>query len=261
MRQPPASDRSGAAHGRPVDGPLLFARYAYGPNRLGLCGPDDAAGLFGQGTQGGDQRELRELAVGFTGAYPYLELIARSNGIEDPLDRRVVDAYWLGSPLLDSVTANQLADSLRFRFRPKLGRSTWSWLESSAPAGSKPCHAFHVLDVFPKVGLMRSEQVDKVLETMDSCRIRWGRVIERDGDALIVNAVPLALVDGQLAFGPARRERISAWREGQGFVGEVVADDVVSIHWDWACDVLDSDALQRLVSWTGRELAVANATI
>ena len=43
-------------------------------------------------------------------------------------------------------------------------------------------HAFHVLDVFPRVGLMRSGAIDNVLTVMDSCRIRWGRVLERDGD-------------------------------------------------------------------------------
>jgi hypothetical protein len=118
-----------------------------------------------------------------------------------------------------------------------------------------------VLDVFPKVGLMRSEQVDNVLKTMDSCRVRWGRVLERDGDGLIVNAVPLALVDGQLALGDPRRERITAWHDGRGFLGDVTAGDVVSIHWDWACDVLDADATERLIHWTRRELGVANATI
>ena len=245
----------------PVSGPVLFARYAYGPNRLGLCGPDDAPALFGDASQGGDERELRELALGFEGAYPYLELIARANGIRDPLDRRVVDAYWLGSPLLEAVTPDLLGESLRLRFRPKLGQPTWKWLESSAPAGSKPCHAFHVLDVFPKVGLMRSEQVDNVLRTMDSCRVRWGRVLERDGDALIVNAVPLVLADGRLELGEPRRERISAWRDGHGFIGEVATGDVVSIHWDWACDRLDERRLANLVGWTRHHLRLANETI
>jgi hypothetical protein len=122
-------------------------------------------------------------------------------------------------------------------------------------------HAFHVLDVFPKVGLMRSEQVDNVLRTMDSCRIRWGRVLERDGDQLLVNAVPLALVNGELTLGPARLERINAWRDGQGFLGEVAPDDVVSIHWDWACDVLDTAQVGRLIAWTRRQLRIANETI
>ncbi len=257
----PPSPQTPEAARPPVSGPVLFARYAYGPNRLGLCGPDDAPALFGDASQGGDERELRELALGFEGAYPYLELIARANSLRDPLDRRVVDAYWLGSPLLEAVTPDLLGESLRLRFRPKMGQPTWKWLEWSAPAGAKPCHAFHVLDVFPKVGLMRSEHVDNVLKTMDSCRVRWGRVLERDGDALIVNAVPLALVDGRLELGEPRRERISGWRDGQGFIGEVAAGDVVSIHWDWACDVLDGDALDRLIYWTRRELEVANATI
>ena len=242
-------------------GPVLFARYAYGPNRLGLCGPDDAESLFGEASHGGDERELRELALGFEGAYPYLELIARANAIRDPLDRRVIEAYWLGSPLLESVSANLLGDSLRARFRPRLGRPAWKWLEASAPSGAKPVHAFHVLDVFPKVGFMRAEQADKVLETMDSCRIRWGRVRERVGDTLMVNAVPLALVDGKLTFGPPRIEQVTGWRDGYGFLGDVRPNDVVSLHWGWACDVLDADQVGRLIGWTQRQLDIANESI
>jgi hypothetical protein len=245
----------------PAAGPVLFARYAYGPNRLGLCGPDDAEALFGETSDGGDERELRELAHGFDGAYPYLELIARANAIADPLDRRVVEAYWLGSPLLEAVTPNLLGEALRLRFRPRLGQAAWKWLDASAPSGAKPVHAFHVLDVFPKVGLMRAEQADKILETMDACRIRWGRVRDRVGDTLVVNTVPLALVEGKLAFGPARIERVTGWRDGHGFLGEVRPDDVVSIHWGWACDVLDADQVDRLIGWTERHLSIANETI
>ena len=68
-----------AAAAAPVPGPILFARYAFGPNRLGYCGPDDAAELFGQATGGGELPALRRLAQQFEGAYPYLELIARAN--------------------------------------------------------------------------------------------------------------------------------------------------------------------------------------
>ena len=242
-------------------GPVLFARYAYGPNRLGLCGPDDADSLFGEASDGSDERELRDLALGFEGAYPYLQLIAHANAIEDPLDRRVIEAYWLGSPLLEAVSANLLGDSLRTRFRPRLGRPAWKWLETSAPAGAKPVHAFHVLDVFPKVGFMRADQADKVLETMDSCRIRWGRVRERVGDSLVVNAVPLELVDGKLTFGPPRLERVTGWRDGHGFLGDVRPDDIVSLHWGWACDVLDPDQVGRLIGWTQRQLDIANETL
>ena len=242
-------------------GPVLFARYAYSPNRLGLCGPDDAESLFGEATTGGDDRELRRLAQGFEGAYPYLELIARSNGIADPLDARVVDAYWLGSPLLDRVTPGVFADSLRTRFRPRLRSATWRWLADAAPMGGMPVHAFHVLDVFPKVGLMRGEQADRVVETMDSCRVRWGRVLERIGDQLVVNVVPLRLVAGRLEIGPPEVRHVTAWRSGAGFIGDVTAGDVVSVHWDWACDVLSEEALERLVAWTQSQVVVANQTL
>ena len=67
---------------------MLFARYAYGPNRFGYCGSDAVDELFAGATVAPDDRALRELARSFEGAWPYLELIARANGLPDPLDRR-----------------------------------------------------------------------------------------------------------------------------------------------------------------------------
>jgi hypothetical protein len=242
-------------------GPILFARYAFGPNRLGYCGPDDAAQLFGEATTGGNADAVRRLAEQFEGAYPYLQLIARANGIEDPLDARVVDAYWLGNPLLRAVGPRDLGGSLDVRFRRRLHGDGWRWLATKPEAGALPMHAFHVLDVFPRLGLIRSGQADNVLPTMDSCRVRWGRVLERDGDHLVVNVVPLALVGGKLALAPPRIERIRGWQDGAGFIGDVAAGDVVSIHWDWACEKLDRRRLAALRGWTAHELEVANLTI
>ena len=54
---------------------------------------------------------------------------------------------------------------------------------------------------------------------------------------------------------------MTAWRGGAGFVGEVAPGDVVSVHWDWACDVLRSEQLDRLVAWTGAQLEVANQSL
>ena len=246
---------------RPVSGPVRFARYAYGPNRLGYCGPDGAQELFEQATAGGDEGALRALAKRFEGAWPYLELIARANGLADPLDARVVEAYWLGNGLLDRVTPALLGRSLEGRFRPRLRPDGWRWLATKPEDGAVPVHAFHVLDVFPRVGLLRSGAADRVVETIDACRIRWGRVLERDGDWLVVSAVPLELVDGGLALGPARAERIRGWRDGAGFIDAPRSGEVVSIHWDWACERLDARRLAALAHWTEREIEVANRTI
>jgi hypothetical protein len=96
---------------------------------------------------------------------------------------------------------------------------------------------------------------------MDSCRIRWGRVLERDGDWLLASAVPLALVDGKLRLGPPRTERVRASVAGTGFLDGVRVGDVVSIHWDWACERLDADRLAMLQASTAHELELANRTI
>jgi hypothetical protein len=255
-----ADDGPSATH-VPASGPVLFARYAFGPNRLGYCGPEAVEELFGEGTTGGDDRALRQLARAFEGAWPYLELIARANGLADPLDRRVVEAYWLGNPLLAAVGPAGLEASLASRFRPRLRPDGWRWLAAKPDAGAVPVHAFHVLDVFPRIGLLRSGSVDRALEVMDSCRIRWGRVLERDGEWLVASVVPLAMVGGRLELGPARPERVQAWRDGAGFVDGVAPGDVISIHWSWACDRLTVDQLGGLMTWTAREIGIANLTI
>jgi hypothetical protein len=264
--RPDSIDRPASDWNRPIPpaaGPIRFARYAFGPNRLGYCGPDEAGELFAQATVGGELPRLRELAKQFEGAWPYLALIARSAGIADPLDARVVAAYWLGGPLLERVAPRALGENLEERFRPRLNGhgDGWRWLGWKPEAGAVPNHAFHVLDVFPRVGLMRTGEVQNVLQVMDSCRIRWGRILERDGDSLVVSAVPLDYVGGRLVLGPPRMERIRGWVDGHGFVEDAIAGDVIAIHWDWACERLDARRLAALQASTTRELALANLTI
>ena len=129
-------------------GALLFARYAYPPNAMGYCGPDAAAELLERAAGGtrGAEDGLRRLARGFEGAWPYLELIAAANQIRDPLDRRVVEAYWIGNALLDRVPAAMTAASLEDRFRHRAGERSWERLVAAVP-GAQPHHSFHVFGV------------------------------------------------------------------------------------------------------------------
>jgi len=244
-----------------VPGPIRFARYAYGPNRLGYCGPDAADELLGEAVSGGDLRRIRTLAEGFEGAWPYLELIARANRIADPLDSRVVEAYWLGGELLDAVPVAEFGRSNETRFRPRVRESAWRWLRTKALDGARPVHAFHVLDVFPTVGLLRGGPSDDVLGTIDHCRIRWGIVRDRLGAELLVDAVPLEWADGKLRLGAPRPETIRGWQDGLGFIGEPAPGDHISIHWDWACERLDARQFRALTTWTARELTIANRTL
>jgi hypothetical protein len=238
-------------------GPVRFARYAYPPNRLGLCGPDDAPGLLGGAGDGAD-RHLRSLALGFEGAYPYLRLIAAENGIADPLDPRVVDAYWIGSPLTTGVRSRALHRDLDDRFRARMGTSDWRWLEAAIAGGSRPNHAFHVLEIYPRVGLLRGDGADPLFATMDACRIRWGRVIDVVGDRLVVEARRLAVVDGQLTLGDPGVEHASGWQSEAGLLDGVAPNDWVSLHWGWACERLAPARVASLAAWTDAALASAN---
>ncbi len=246
--------RSGVASvSKPTSGPALFARYAYPPNRLGLCGPDDAPGLLH-----GGERELRSLALGFEGAYPYLRLIAEQNGIEDPLDRRVVEAYWIGSALTRNVKPAALHRDVLERFRPRMAPDEWRWLTAALEAGSRPVHAFHVLEIFPRVGLLRGGSSEPLVGTMDSCRIRWGRVERVVGDRLLVRGSHLELSDGTLVLGTPRLDEVSAWSTPNGPLDGVAAGDWVSLHWGWACDALGARQLARLAAWTDAAISSAN---
>jgi len=70
------------------------------PERTWLLRPGDPDALLGAASEGGKQEGLRHVAARFEGAWPYLQLIAACNGIGEPLDRRVVEAYWVGNELL-----------------------------------------------------------------------------------------------------------------------------------------------------------------
>src|SRR6516225_6560355 len=105
-------------------GMLRFIRYAFMPNRLRYCGGDDNRTLFEYGLEGVSDGGLQPLLRKFNGALPYLQLIARANGLADPFDARVVEAYWIGNELLEGVEARQLYASLQERFSSQLTART-----------------------------------------------------------------------------------------------------------------------------------------
>jgi hypothetical protein len=240
----------------PLAGMLRFIRYGFMPNRLRYCGGDENRLLFDHAVEhvvdGGLRGHLRK----FTGALPYLQLIARANGIPDPFDPSVVDAYWIGNSLIDRVEVRQLYDSLLERFGKQLRGRTRDLVLGKAPAGARPHHSFHVLDVHSRVG-----DFGQTLPSMDHCRVSWGTVAEVAGGELVVDRVPLVLEGGTLALGAPVRERVVRQIEGRGFVEDAAVGDVVSIHWGWACEVLTAAQHERLERYTRHHLAIANQTI
>lgn len=250
------SEYSLASPEHPLDGMTRFIRYAFMPNRLEYCGGDDNRTLFEYALAGFSDRGLTPLLRRFTGAMPYLRLIADANKIPDPFDSRVVEAYWLGSALLDVVEVRQLYDSLLNRFGKQLQGRTRDLVLGKAPAGARPHHSFHVLDVHSRVG-----EIDNTLRTLDSCRISWARVIEVQGSELVVERQRLVIREGKLALDEPRPERVLRQIDGRGFADAAAPGNWVSLHWGWVCEVIGEQQRRNVERYTRYHLAIANQTI
>ena len=251
----------------PEDGPealttgaILFARYAYPPNELGYCGPPDHRALLDYGAAGTVDRGLLQLAQGFSGAWPYLEFIAGATGVRAPLDRRVVEAYWLGGDLLDTIDMTSFGNSLLDRFRKRAGAG-WGYLAEAIPAGAVPNHAFHVFGVYPWVGLLRTGRADTPLEQLEKCRIRWGQVVSTDGDQVTVLSRPLTYDGTDIGLGERRTETARRSVDGLGFLDAFRPGDWVSLHWGWVCDRLSRRQLHLLQRSTLRQFEITNRRV
>jgi hypothetical protein len=95
--------------------------------------------------------------------------------------------------------------------------------------------------------------VTQSLQVLDRCRIRWGVVLGRAGDRLLVESQPLAW-DGQaLALAPEQVESALPPVED-----DVAAGDVVALHWDYVCQRLTPGQHRNLMHDHGRHLSMVN---
>jgi hypothetical protein len=261
-------------------GALLFARYAYPPNELGYCGPAGASDLLRSDLAG----EIAARAPGFDGAWAYLEYLSsgrgrsigsgvrpaagssapgspssasgspsparrsstpatRSPAAGDPLDPVVVEAYWVGNELLDSADFSDLSGFLRERFAGQRG-GTWE----DAGARALPHHSFHVFEVYPWAAMLRRTGNPTAVSVLDRCRIRTGKVVSVSGEQATVISRPLVWDGSALVAGPPRPETVAWSAEGRSLLAGISPGDLVSLHWDWVCDVITAEQASRIES-------------
>ncbi|MFJ5172907.1 DUF6390 family protein [Streptomyces griseoviridis] len=226
-------------------GAVLFARYAYPPNELGYCGPADASALLRPEETAGIERHARR----FEGAWCYLELLAEAAGLSDPLDERVVEAYWIGNDLLELASSPAVLARLRERFHGQTG-GTWQDAAERALAH----HAFQVFEVYPWAELLRTSGHPTAVSVLDRCRIRTGVVRSIEGESATVESRPLTWTGGELVRGPSRRESVRWSTGGRSLLPGLSPGDVVALHWDWVCDVLTGPQAARIEATEARQL-------
>ena len=227
-------------------GPLTFARFAWPPNVLGYCGPSGS--LLQDALAANTDEPAIAAAPLFEGAWPYLEVIAGSNGISDPLDRRVVEAYWIGNELLRRVDPVRLGTDLDERFRKRSGPG-WERVAATIGAGGVAHHAFHVFVVYPWAGMLREGPARPALEVLERCSIRPGTVEDIEVERALVSVRPLTWDGTHIGEG----DIVTGWfRLGTKGVQtiETAIGDRVAVHWDWVCGRLDPLRERRLTRWT-----------
>jgi hypothetical protein len=259
----------------PDEGCRLFARYAYAPHKLGYCGPPGPAGpellrasgaespgaanADGHGRGGIDTARLRALARGFSGAWPYLEILARLAGVDDPLDATVVRAYWLGGGPAVTVDPRAFGRALLDRIGPQAGHY-WQHLTPDLLAEAAPHHCFHVFGVYPWSRLLGPTGYEAPLHVLDSCRIRWARVREIDHAAgtVLVSNRRLTWQDGRLGLSQPRTEQVAYTAESRAFLPDLSPGDAVALHWDRVTDRLTDGLLAGLRKSTLDQLELTN---
>jgi len=229
-----------------AEGARLFARYAYPPNELGYCGPDGASAML----QPGAAVEIERRAQQFDGAWCYLEFLAEAAGTKDPLDVRVVEAYWVGNELLQQVDPGALMERLRRRFRGQVGGT---WREAGRRAIAQ--HSFQVFEVYPWARLLVTGGSPIALSVLEKCRIRTGIVQQVEGEEATVQSRPLVWNGTEIVGGPVRQEVVRWSTGGRSMLDGLSTGDLVSLHWDWVCDVLSADQVAHIELLEARQLA------
>lgn len=238
-------------------GAWLFARYAYAPNRLGYCGPMRSQLLLRYGATGTADADLRALASQFHGAWIYMETMAELTGLGDPLDRRIVESYWLGGGLTRDIDAHTLGEALLARIDRQTGHC-WAHLDTQTLDEATADHCFHVFAVYPWSRLLGPEHYEQPLHVLDNCRIRWGTVLASKGDVLVVRSRHLTWDGSRLGLSQPRMETVAHAVDGLSFLPDVVAGDRVAMHWDWACDRLSDHQVAALRSATLNQIETTN---
>lgn len=236
----------------------MFVRYAFPPNERGYCGPSDTGSLLRQSGTDAVDPGFRAIAMAFTGAWPYLGMIAAAAGIPDPLDARVVEAYWIGNELLERVDPTVVGTTMEQLFRQSVGPQ-FSRRALGTVSNGLAHHSFHVFCMYPWVGLLGHERMHAhALNVLDKCRIRWAQVTEITGGRVSVESQPLLYAGGLLALGPAVREETKGAVQGQDQFDDLAVGDWVAVHWDWICDRLTADQLDALRRYTMHHLTIVN---
>lgn len=168
-----------------------------------------------------------------------------------------MEAYWIGNGLLENVEKKKFYRHLLEDqgIKKKIGAKPFESVAGKIISGAAPHHSFHVLNIWRRTGHLDREHT---LDSMEQCRISWGRVINVEGPFINVSSEPLILSDGKLKLGAVVRRRVIRNLESFGDIAEVAPENLVSIHWGIPCEIITPRHAAYLKKYTLRSIEFAN---
>ena len=152
------------------------------------------------------------------------------------------------------------------KFKPALLEKVFGKI----PAGAKPHHSWHVLNIPKRTGYY---PVEYTLRTMDECRISWAKIIQKSKvksqncnskvksglvSNIIVEYQPLTIENSKFKLGESVEKKVWSEINDKAFVKQPKVGDWISLHWNWVCDFLTENQVENLQKWTKYNLALAN---
>jgi hypothetical protein len=197
---------------------------------------------------------------GFKTLYPYLQEIARANGIADPFDDRVVEAYWVGNALLETIPQQRFYRHLRdtLDLKRKYKTREFDQLVEKLGKGARMHHNVHVLNAYKRTG---HDAKLHTLESMDSCRVSWGKVTAVEGASVTVQRQPLAQHEKKLLLGPAVSVTLRRRLEEDGSLDDLAVGDIVTMHWGVICEIIPAASVPWLKKYTDLAIGLSNPTL
>jgi len=244
-------------------GLLLCARYSVAPNFFGYCGPDENPNLIDHLKDQIADREVSSILSEFETLYQYLIFIATENKILDPFNKNVVEAYWVGNSLLHKASNFDYVSLLKEKLsiESKTGMKKFYSIRKKVLSNHFfPHHSFHVFNIFKRTGHDPSVHT---LQTMDACRIAFGKVKSQNSKTktVTVETKPLVIFKNKLVFGKPILKELKTNYNGKTFLRDVRIGDWISFHWGFACDILTKEQVKNLVFYTQKSIDFFNSPL
>lgn len=246
-------------------GLLLCAQYSVAPNFFGYCGPDKNLSLIDHLKEQVADKEVFSILSEFETLYQYLIFIATENKIPDPFNRNVVEAYWVGNSLLHKASNFDYIALLneKLTLESKTGMKKFHSIKKNVLSNHfYPHHSFHVFNIFKRTGHNPSIHT---LETMDACRIGWGRIKIKSEKLkvknLLVETKPLIFFQNKLSFGKPILKELKIDYKGKSFLHNLKVGDWVSFHWGFVCDILTTQQVRSLNYYTQKSIEYFNSSL